>query len=143
MKPYNFKWTKFYETNSDFYVLYPNILLDLSDSELIICSTVIDKDNFSVLTTRKLITNEKGSLKSGEMKEATDKLYGDFKGYKTESFTFGQIQLKDGPDLKYFVEVGKASMIMIHGVRTLINTQQMTDIQVDNVNKIWNRQNEK
>lgn len=33
-------------------------------------------------------------------------------------------------------------MIMIHGVRTLIRTTQMTNKQVENVSKIWNRQNE-
>ncbi|MBC7864214.1 MAG: hypothetical protein IAF38_14650 [Bacteroidia bacterium] len=142
-KPYDYKRTKFYETNSNFYTEYPNILLDLSDEELIISSTIIDADNFSVLTTRQLITNEKGALSSGVINEASDESYGDFKGYETDVVTFGHVQLKDGCHLKYFVEIGKASMIMIHGVRTLIRTQQMTNTQVENVTRVWNRKNEK
>jgi hypothetical protein len=141
MKPYDFKWTKFYESNSEF--LYTGIQLDLAENELIICSTIIDKDNFSILTTRRLLTNQSGLLSSENIQGATDKLYGDFKGYKNKNITFGQVQLQSGNELKYFIETGKASMIMIHGVRTLIGTTQMTNKQVDNVTRIWNEQNEK
>jgi hypothetical protein len=142
MKPYDFKWTKFFNENIDFQNTYPDISLRLSEGELVICSTIIDADNYSVLTTRQLITSEKGALSYGDVQEASDKLYGDFKGYKTDSYTFGQIQLKDGRDLKYFIEVGKASMIMIHGVRTLIATQPMTSAQVDTVTKAWIKKSE-
>ena len=141
-KPYDYKLTKFFELNSEFFAFYPDIPLDLATEELIISSTIIDFDNYSVLTTRQLITKEKGVLCSGNLEEASDQSYGDFKGYKADTFTFGQVQLKDGRDLKYFVEVGKASMIMIHGVRTLIRTQQMQNSQVDNLTRIWNSKNE-
>jgi hypothetical protein len=60
IKPYDFKWTRFYEESADFKKLYQEIEIELSDSELVICSTVIDKDNFSVLTTQKIATKEKG-----------------------------------------------------------------------------------
>lgn len=139
MKPYDFKWTKFYESNFDF--PYVGLQIDLKADELFICSTVIDADNFSILTTKQLITKQDEQLTSGDLEGATDKEYGNFKGYKDKSLTFGQIQLKNGIDLKYFIETGKASMIMIHGVRTLIRTQQMTDTQVDNVTRVWNRKN--
>ena len=139
MKPYDFKWTKFYESNFDF--PYVGLQIDLKEDELFICSTVIDADNFSILTTKQLITKQDGQIISGDLEGATDKEYGDFKGYKDKSLTFGQVQLKNGIDLKYFIETGKASMIMIHGVRTLIRTQQMTDTQVDNVKRVWNRKN--
>ncbi len=141
MKPYDFKWTKFYESNSDF--KYTGLRLDVEENELIICSTIIDKDNFSILTTRRLLTNQDGQLSSENIQGATDKLYGDFKGYKDKSFTFGQVQLQNGNELKYFIETGKASMIMIHGVRTLIGTTQRTNKQVDIVTRIWNKQNNK
>jgi len=141
MKPYDFKWTKFYESNSDF--KYTGLRLDVEENELIICSTIIDKDNFSILTTRRLLTNQDGQLSSENIQGATDKLYGDFKGYKDKSFTFGQVQLQNGNELKYFIETGKASMIMIQGVRTLIGTTQRTNKQVDIVTRIWNKQNNK
>jgi hypothetical protein len=143
MKPYDFKWTRFYEENADFKNEFPGIEIDLSDNELVICSTVIDVNNFSVLTTRKLATKEKGSLLSGNLHGATDKLYGDFKGgLKKESFTFGTIQLDNGNDLRYFIETGKASMVMIHGVRTSIRIGGMTNTQMDNVTRIWARKNQ-
>ncbi len=123
IKPYNFKWTKFYETNSDF--SDTGFQIELDENELIICSTLIDKDNFSILTTRKLLTQHDGQLYSESIQGAIDKLYGDFKGYKNKDFTFGLVQLQNGNELKYFIETGKASMVMIHGVRTLIRATQM------------------
>jgi hypothetical protein len=137
MKPYDFKWTKFYESNSDF--LNTGLQINLREGERFICSTIIDADNYSILTTKQLTTKQDGQITSGDLEGATDKDYGNFKGTEDKSLTFGQVQLKNGIDLKYFIETGKASMIMIHGVRTLIRTQQMTSTQVDNVTRVWNR----
>jgi hypothetical protein len=141
-RPYDFLWTKFYELNSTFYEFYPNIKIDISENELIICSTIIDLDNYSILTTQKLLTQEKGELSIGEILTATDKLYGDFKGYKNNPFTFGQIQLSNGEDLKYYIETGKASMVMIHGIRTILRIKNMSNTQVENLPKIWDRKND-
>lgn len=100
-------------------------------------------ENYSILTTQKLITVENGRERAESLLGATDKGYGDFKGYKDDLVTFGLVELKNGDDLKYFIETGKASMIMIHGVRTLIRTQKMTNQNVENVTRVWNHQNEK
>ena len=77
------------------------------------------------------------------MTGATLKPYGDFKGLNGEPLTFGILTLENGIEFKYFIETGKASMIMINGIRTLIRTQQMTDKNIENVTRVWNRQNEK
>ena len=122
IKPYDFTWTKFYEANTDF--PYSDLPFKLADDELFICSTVIDKDNFSIVTTRRLLTQQDGELHSENIQGATNKLYGDFKGYKDKAITFGLVQLQNGKDLKYFIETGNASMVMIQGVRTLIGTTQ-------------------
>ena len=53
------------------------------------------------------------------------------------------MELENGTELKYFIETGKASMIMIHGVRTLIRMQKMTKKNIENTVRNWNRQNEK
>jgi hypothetical protein len=135
MKPYDFKWTRFYESNCDF--PYTGLQINLKEGELIICSTVIDADNYSILTTKQLITKQERQLNIGDLEGATDKLYGDFKGYKDKTLTFGQVQLQNGSDLRYFIETGKASMIMIYGVRTLIKTQRMTNNQMDNKARAW------
>ena len=141
MKPYDFKWTKFYESNMDFQ--YSGLQLDLIEDELIICSTVIDSENYSILTTQKLITNEHGIKNIGKMTGATLKSYGDFKGLNGEPYISGFLQLENGTELRFFVETGKASMVMIHGIRTIIRTQQMTKKNIENVTRIWTRQNEK
>lgn len=140
MKPYDFKWTKFYESNTDFQ--YSGLQLELTENELIICSTVVDSENYSILTTQKLITNENGIENIGGVTGATLKPYGDFKGLNRELLSFGVLQLKNGTEFKYFIETGKASMIMIHGIRTLIRTQQMTDKNIENVTRVWKKQNE-
>ncbi|WP_196888265.1 hypothetical protein [Aureivirga sp. CE67] len=139
MKPYDFKWTKFYESNLDFH--YEGLSLNLTEDELIICSTLIDGENYSVLTTQKLITVVEGRERAESLLGATDIGYGDFKEYKDIQVSFGFVKLENGDDLKYFIETGKASMIMIHGVRTLIRTQKMTNQNVENVTRIWNRKN--
>ena len=141
MKPYDFKWTNFYESNIDF--PYQGLSLNLIEDELIICSTFIDGENYSILTTQKLVTVENGKERSESLSGATDKGYGDFKGYKDDQVTFGFVEFENGNELKYFIETGKASMIMIHGLRTLIKTQKMTNQNVENVTRVWNRQNEK
>ena len=144
MKPYDFKWTKFYEYNLDF--PYSELHLDLTANELIICSTFIDADNYSILTTQQLITKHDGQTCTGNIEGATNKvtdnLHADFKGHKGKLFTFGHLQLENGTDLKYFVETGNASMVMTDAVRTLIRTKQMTDIQVDKLARNLSKQNE-
>lgn len=123
MKPYDFQLTRFYESNADF--TFSGIQLDLAEYELIICSTIIDCDNYSILTTRRLFTKQDGQLSIENIQGATDKFYGDFKGYKDRKVTFGEVLLANGKQLKYFIETGKASMVMIHGVRTLIGTTKL------------------
>jgi hypothetical protein len=120
IKPYDFKWTRFYEEHAEFKNSFPGIEIELSGNELVICSTIIDKDNFSVLTTERLTTKEKGVLLSGNLNGALVKQYGDFKGFENEPLTFGLVQLNNGNDLRYFIETGRASMVMIYGVRTRI-----------------------
>lgn len=122
MKPKDFQWIEFYESNSQY--LYQGLRLDLGEEELIICSTIIDEINYSNLTTRKLITVENVKERLEHLVGATGKGYGDFKGYSNHDIAFGLVQLENGDDLKHFIETGKASMIMIYAVRTLIRCQE-------------------
>ena len=140
IKPYDYIWTKFYESNSDF--TNQELSLNLFENELIICSTILDGKNYSILTTRKLITVENGKERIENLVGAIDKGYGNFKGYKEDQLTFGSIELENGEDLKYFIETGKASMIMIYGVRTLIRTQTMTLQSIENIKRVWNNKDQ-
>jgi hypothetical protein len=71
---------------------------------------------------------------------AERKTYGAFKSQEID-FTLGIIRLEDGTDLKCFIETGKASMIMIHGLRTLIRAQTMTVKLIKRVTQLRNGQN--
>ncbi|TCI90627.1 hypothetical protein [Tenacibaculum sp. M341] len=131
MKPYDFKWTQFYESNSDFY--YKGLINFLKD-ELIICSTIISSDNYSIVTTQRLLTCEKGIEQIANLTNAKNKSFGNFKGYENELITFGMVELPEGNTFKYFIETGKASMIMIHGVKTLIRIQKYTIKNTEKLN---------
>jgi hypothetical protein len=119
MKPYDFKWTRFYEEPPELLNRYPG-LIQLAEGELAICSTIIDKNNWSILTTQRLLTQMDDKLTIGSMDNCKDFLYGDFKGYVGEETTKGSIQLANGMKMTYLIETGKASMVMIHGVRAKI-----------------------
>lgn len=140
IKPYDFKWTRFYESNADF--PYTSLISDLAESELVICSTIIDEDNYSILTTKRLLTKQNGELSVENIKGAKDKLYGDFKGYKDKGFTFGKVLLQSGNEMNYFIETGNASMVMIHGVRTLLWATELTGDQMTKATRIWDKQND-
>ncbi|WP_309845276.1 hypothetical protein [Chryseobacterium sp. SLBN-27] len=64
LKPYDFKWTKFYETDSK--NLFKNYPFELDNEELVIGSTVINSENFSILTTRKLDSNKYSEYSRGK-----------------------------------------------------------------------------
>ncbi|WP_299714172.1 hypothetical protein [uncultured Tenacibaculum sp.] len=120
IKPYDYKFTKFYESNEEF--PYIGMDINLRENELIICSTVVNANNYSVLTTQRLITNKNNIVATGELTNSKDKGSGMFKSMK-DDFVFGSLTLENGSDLEYFIETGKASMIMINGIKTLIGIQ--------------------
>lgn len=136
MKPYDFKWTQFYENDSK--NLFKHYPFELDNEELIISSTIIDSENFSILTTRKLITLENGILFYGDLKNAKDQFHGDFKSEKKE-FTFGSVKLENGIILRYFIETGKASMVMIHSVWTVISIQKSSEESIIKATRISNK----
>ena len=120
IKPYDYKFTKFYESNEEF--AYSGMDINLKENELIICSTVMNANNYSILTTQQLITNKNNVLISGQLKNSKHKKSGMFKSIK-DDFVFGSITLENGSDVEYFIETGKAAMIMVNGIKTLIRIQ--------------------
>lgn len=139
IRPYNFRWTKFHENNSGFQQAYPELRLNITEDELIICSTVIDADNYSLLTTQRIITKEEGIKEIRYMASATS--YSMPRNYKFEhyDYLFGTIEFQDGEVFRYFLEPGKAAMVMIQGIKTLIWSQQLTDLQMINLMRIWDK----
>ncbi|BDD04472.1 hypothetical protein [Aureibacter tunicatorum] len=120
LKPYEFRWTNLYESNSEF----PYVgMLKFSEEELLICSTVIDEDNYSILTTRSLITSERGVRAVNDLTGVKQINSDNFKSFGNNAFTMGVVSFLNGSQIKYFIETGNASMVMIYGVMTLFSLQ--------------------
>lgn len=120
MKPYDFKWTRFYEEPEDLLIRYPGII-NIGEGERPICSTIINSNNWSILSTQRIFTQMNGKLTIGNMNNSENLSYGDFKGYEKNETTIGSILLANGIKLGYFIETGKASMVMIYGISTRIS----------------------
>lgn len=116
------KFTEFYEVTDQQLEFYD----DLQTDEIAICSTKINSDNWSLLTTKRLLTKSHNNLNSAEIEFASHAKYGDFKGYKDPEFTVGRILTSEGREFEYFTETGKASMVMVQGVKTRIQIQNRT-----------------
>lgn len=119
-KPHHFEWTAYYENSDDFSNKYRAIEIDFEDGELVICSTMLDENNWTVLTTRRIFTKEKGELKNGTMRDAISHSPGNFKGYGNQKMVLGKIKFSDGFEMNYFIETSEASMVMIYGILTRI-----------------------
>lgn len=138
MKPYDaYTWSRFYEDGG---ANIPGIEITLSESELLICSTVIDSNNYSILTTHRLLTRENGHVSEGYFGSITFNHYGDFKGMRDKQpWTFGVVIMPNGDELKYFVETGKASMIIVQGIKARFQAEDMNAQQLQTIARAWTR----
>lgn len=132
MKPIDYPLTKVFETQ-----LLADIDQTISasfrqvENELPIALTHIDKTNWTLLTTRQIISNINGDIKQALTKNVIQRKWNDFKGYKDKSATLGQLTLDDNSTLDIFIETGKASMIIIYGIMTLTGRETSTEEQID------------
>jgi hypothetical protein len=128
IKPYDFKSTGFYEGKEIFFSLYEGLINDFAEEELPVCSTIIDAENWSVLTTRRLLTNESGQLLiTTGFTKVIGISYGDFKGHGQQVFTLGNLRFENGTKMNYFIETGRASMVMINGIKTRIRLHHLSE----------------
>jgi len=137
IKPIDYPLTKVFETQ-----LLVNIDETISsafrhfENELPIALTYVDKSNWTLLTTRQIISNINGAVKQTLTENVIQRKWNDFKGYKDKSTTLGQLTLADNMTLDIIIETGKASMIIIYGIMTLTGKETSTEEQV---NKTLNR----
>ncbi|OJJ23764.1 hypothetical protein BKI52_05285 [marine bacterium AO1-C] len=136
---HEFKYSSYYPEPSHFAEeVATELTITLHNEELCICSTIVDAQNWSVLTTQRIITCIAGGTQQGNIIEAVDRKLGHFKD-KENATIFGHIILKSGLEIPFFIETRKASMIMIQGVLTVIQRSTCTDEQNEKVARIWNR----
>lgn len=119
---YDCKWTRFYEEKEAFTGLYMGMIADLEEEELPICSTVIDPDNWSVLTTRRMITRNSGQLTSAFIREGSCPSSPAIKDTKKETAILS-IAFKNGDTIHFFIESGRASMVMIAGIQARLSME--------------------
>ena len=97
--------------------------LKLAQNELLICSVILNSENWSLLTSQRLISVIDKERKQININEAEHKSYGMFKDTYRKEYTLGQVKDNKNAIFNYLIETGKASMIMIQGVkmRLLLN----------------------
>ena len=137
---HEFQYTDFYPTPSHFAKEFSSRLnITLHNEELCICSTIVDDQSWSVLTTQRVITCIKGVQQEGAIANVTNWTYGgDFKD-KSVATIFGMVTLDDHSKVPYMIETGRASMIMIQGIKTLGERFSCTNEQNEKVIRIWQR----
>lgn len=123
MKPFDFKYSNIYEKDQTILNQKVNNLITLEDGEELICSTIITDSIWSILTSRRIITLEGIGIIEHYLNGLKRRDAGDFKGYSKQEYTKGFLHFDDNKIVPYFIETGKASMIMIYGVNT--TTQQL------------------
>lgn len=63
-------------------------------------------------------------LLQADMETSTKQLYGEFKGFDKQDFTFGKVGTHKGIEVQYFIKTGDASRVMVKGIRTSIQFQK-------------------
>jgi hypothetical protein len=119
--PFDFLLTQLFEKET-----FPDIdneqfkLLDLYDNELPITQTTIDHANWTLVTTRQIISCADNTIQIAKAAEVLSWHWNDFKGYDKAAYTVGQLQLAGQQQLGVFIETGRASMITIYAIRTVV-----------------------
>ena len=91
------------------------------------------------MTTQRLITCNNDNLTEANMDFAKVENYGDFKGYEEREYTLGHVNFDNGDSHEYFIEIGKASMVMVQGVKFRILIQPNSEEENNSLLKAWTR----
>jgi hypothetical protein len=121
MKPGDFNMTKFYEKQPSVIDLPIVSNISLEEDELIICSVFVNESQWTILTTKRIITKDNSLSFTGRIENFKSRYLGDFKGIDRQKVEQGYIKMKDDSKCPYFIETGKPSMIIIYGIMTVMN----------------------
>jgi hypothetical protein len=132
IKPINYPLTKIFESQS-FSDIDEKISSTFThqENELPIALTHVDNNNWTLLTTKKIISNINGDIKQALANNIAKRTWNDFKGYKEKPITLGHLTLDDNSTLDVLIETGKASMIIIYGIMTLTGQETSTEEQIN------------
>ena len=116
LKPINFLLTKLYDTDTKSLL---QIDIALTDGELPISKTYIDSLTWTLITTRRIISCNKGDVQEAFADRVNSWQWGDTKRNAKGSYTLGEIKIEDNSILQIHIECGKASMVTIYAIMTL------------------------
>ncbi|MES2772940.1 MAG: hypothetical protein V4722_02060 [Bacteroidota bacterium] len=94
--------------------------ITFSESELPISQTFIAKSNWTLVTTRRIVSCINGQVRETAASNVNSWNWGNFKGYKGEHTSIGEIKLDSGDVINIHIEAGRASMIIIYSIMTLV-----------------------
>jgi len=117
--PFDFSYTRIYKAGDTIDNEKIKTELIVESEERLICSTIINDKIWTILTTRRIISFEGVGLQQHSIKSIQEWNAGDFKGYSGQNYTKGFLHFTDGKIFPFFIETGRASMVMIYGIRTL------------------------
>lgn len=113
--------TKFFETEFVFEI--PKEILktfNFIETELPILQTFIDINNWTLITTRQIISCLDKNTKSTYADKVVSWQWNGFKGYQKQNFTIGRLELENDETLQILIEPGSASMVTIYSIMTLV-----------------------
>lgn len=88
------------------------------DEELPILIVFLDIENWTFVTTRKVVSMIKGSIRMASVSEIKDFSNGDFKDYM-KPWRYGRLALANDEIHQVHIEGRNASIMMIYGINTL------------------------
>jgi hypothetical protein len=95
--------------------------IQLNEQEELICSTIITATMWTVLTTRRIITQDGKNIIQHPINGMAKRELGGFRDHSEHEFIKGTFEFNDGDVIPFFVEGGKSSMIMIYATQTMMN----------------------
>lgn len=115
-----YSFTKIFETQSmaDIDKGISAVFLS-TEKEVPIALTYLDNSNWTLVTTRQIISNIDGQIKQVFIENIVQCKWGDFKSSNDKPITLGQLALADNSPINIFIETGHASMIVIYAIKTL------------------------
>jgi hypothetical protein len=115
--PINFQFSRIFETE----VTVPfGERLPSSDGELPVSQTFIDKENWTLTTTRRIASCHQGKIRESAAERIKTWHWGAFNIVKETPISLGELELDNGDTLRIHIERGKASMITIYAIMTLV-----------------------
>ena len=121
IKPINFPLTTLFENDS---IKLISDQVHLLAGELLIMQTFMSSSDWTLITTRRIISSFDRIMQEVVPEKINSWNWGDFKGYVSKQTSIGELRLANGSSFRIHIETGKASMVIIYAVITLVRLSE-------------------